>query len=61
MLLSGRWFWGVLSSCSLADEIHNSSNYPSDISSSPSSSSSLTTSSKKASKSFSKASIGPFQ
>lgn len=51
MLLSGRWFWGILSCCSLADKIHESSNYPSNISPSTSSSS-LTTSSKKASKSF---------
>lgn len=50
MLLSRRWFWGILSCCSLTDKIHNSSNYPANISSS-SSSSSLTTSSKKASKS----------
>lgn len=51
MLLSGRWFWGILSCCCLADEVHETSNYPSNISPSTSSSS-LTTSSKKASKSF---------
>lgn len=62
MLLSGRGFWGVLSCGSLADEIHNSSNYAANISSSStSSSSSLTASSKKASKSFPKTPISPFQ
>lgn len=66
MLLGGRWFWGILSCCSVADKVHQAPDYSSNISSyaaatTASPASSLTTSSKEAPQSFSKTPICSFQ